>query len=808
MTNRTLQALAVLVAVFLAAGILRLNDLSVYSDSTRYLIWANSLASGDGFLDDTRPMPTRFVMNAPFYSVLLAPVAFVAPLSVPAAKIWTLLFAAGALVLMFLWLRTHVPPSAALLATALLAFNPLYLITGTEILSEAPFVCASIALLWLFERHLHGAMDERPPLLLVILTAILPLLREVGAAFVLAGLVVLFREKRGRAFLLSALPAALLFLVWTIRNLIVGSNEPGESVNLQFLLSRFVTGPDDSIVSELEARFWLNLRGYGWTIGASVFHPFPGDLIVEPSALQRSFQGTFDVLRPVLTLAAAALTGHGIVLDRPSTPAGFMRLFALVAYLVIVLFYPVHDIRFLLPLLPLVLLYMTRSLVELSRRIPAGARRAAVSVFAVVILVPNGSTIAELARTNLAYRADVTGFSASSKDALWFGQPWEAVGDWFRRNTPDSSVIASPAKDLAVFVGGRKVVEASRALPAPILERLLRDRLVEYLVTTVAWDHFQTFEIAMAESRRLWYEPVHEVANVRIYRVRSVFLDPPPATMATSPDTSTARGKILLGRERLHALDYDAARALFWEASRMEPDEPEPVFQLVTVHSIAGDSAGTMDLSRRLFTSPRSTAYSAIARAQIGAMLQLRRAERETGIQRGYTAFEAGLAYWSIGYGSAALAVMRNIARTDTTHFSAALWGCYYAKQLGDTTESYEFLKRLQRIDITASIVADWQDMRKLELKAGSAPTAVRAGLHVSIAGIYERLELYDEALDALERAEALTPDDPSILMKRAGIFERKKAFWGAKSTYERILQKHPGHGEALEKLATLTTLE
>lgn len=805
MTNRILLLLALLLMVFLTAGILRLNDLSVYSDSTRYLIWANSLASGDGFLDDTRPVPTRFVMNAPLYAVLLSPVELLAPLSVTAAKVWTLLFAAGALVLMFLWLRTHVPPSAALLATGFLAFNPLYLITGTEILSEAPFICAGIALLWLFERHLQGPPEDRPRVLLLALIALLPLLREVGAAFVLAAFVALFREKRGRSLLLAALPAALLFLLWTVRNLIVASDEPGESVNLQFLLSRFVTGPDDSIVSELEARFWLNLRGYGWTIGASVFHPFPDDLIVQPSGHHQWFQGMFETLRPVLTLAAAGLIGHGIVLDRPSTPGGFMRLFALVAYLGIILLYPVHDVRFLLPILPLVLLYMSRSVVDLSGRIPAGARRAVVAVLAVTIILPNGSTVAELVRTNLAYRADVTGFSASSEDALWFGQPWAAVGDWFQQNTPVSSVIASPAKDLAVFVDRRKVVEASRALPTPILERLLRDHAVDYLVTTIAWDNFQTFEIAMAESRRLRYEPVHEVAHVRIYRVRSAFLDPPPVPLSLRPDTSTVRGKILRGREKLHALDYDGALSLFWEASQMEPGEPEPVFQVMTVLSIAGDSAGAMDLSTQLFTYPKSTAYSAMARAQIGAMLQLRRAEREKGIQRGYTAFEAGLAYWSIGYGSTALAIMRNIARSDTTHFSAALWGCYYAKQLGDTTESFEFLKRLRKIDITAPIVADWEDMRNLELKARTTTSAEkRAAIHVSIAEVYERLELYDEALDALERAEALRPGDVLILMKRAAIFEKKKAFWGAKRTYERILVKEPGHSGALEGLGRL----
>ncbi|MEP0823235.1 MAG: hypothetical protein HRF44_10345, partial [Ignavibacterium sp.] len=61
MTRRTTLVLAALIALFLTAGFLRLNDRSLYSDSTRYLIWGNSIASGNGFLDDTRPNPSRFV---------------------------------------------------------------------------------------------------------------------------------------------------------------------------------------------------------------------------------------------------------------------------------------------------------------------------------------------------------------------------------------------------------------------------------------------------------------------------------------------------------------------------------------------------------------------------------------------------------------------------------------------------------------------------------------------------------------------------------------------------------------------------
>ena len=90
--------LILLCCLFLAAGFLRLNDLSLYTpDSSRYLIWGNSLAHGHGYLDDTQPDADRVVIHAPLYALLIAPVEFIFPLSLTAVKIWTLLWGVAAL---------------------------------------------------------------------------------------------------------------------------------------------------------------------------------------------------------------------------------------------------------------------------------------------------------------------------------------------------------------------------------------------------------------------------------------------------------------------------------------------------------------------------------------------------------------------------------------------------------------------------------------------------------------------------------------------------------------------------------------
>ena len=137
-------ALAFIAVLFFLLGILRLNDLSLYTDSTRYLAWGNSIAHGNGFVDDTQPVPEYYVVNAPLYSAVLAPVLAIFPMSLAAAKVWTLLWGVLSIILFYFLMRRMTSVPTALLAAVFFAFNPLTLTLCTEVLSEAPFLCCTL----------------------------------------------------------------------------------------------------------------------------------------------------------------------------------------------------------------------------------------------------------------------------------------------------------------------------------------------------------------------------------------------------------------------------------------------------------------------------------------------------------------------------------------------------------------------------------------------------------------------------------------------------------------------------------------
>jgi tetratricopeptide (TPR) repeat protein len=265
---------------------------------------------------------------------------------------------------------------------------------------------------------------------------------------------------------------------------------------------------------------------------------------------------------------------------------------------------------------------------------------------------------------------------------------------------------------------------------------------------------------------------------------------------------------LLRARQQLQDLRYESAIALLNAAVQRAPTRPEPVFELMAAVSVVGDSTTAIQLFERLFTLPQSTAYTQLARALITTMGKLHAAQRQSSFQRSFTAFDGGLAYWQLGYTGPALAVMRNIATADSMNFVSALWGAHFARQLGDTVESNEFLKRLNKIDKNAAIVADWNSLKRLEGRIKATSSGIdRARLHIQIARVYSKIELYEEALDALDRAEASSSEAIiDIVLARADIFEKKKTVIAATRSYRQILDLEPHNRFAKERLDSLAS--
>ncbi|MEK6651207.1 MAG: hypothetical protein AABY75_09530, partial [Bacteroidota bacterium] len=359
------RLLLLLLLLILVASVATVNDALLYTpDSARYLIWAQSLASFDGFNDFTLPDPTRYVVHAPFYPVLLVPAAFIAPGSVVAAKLTNALLALLAVWLFYRWLSRAVGTKIAAWTAALLAANGLTLIYGTQVLSEIPFAIALIAAVMLAEdlEDLHSGHTAADMAGIILALSAAMFLREIGVTVVAAFVVLWMLRKQWRAAAWVGGLCLLLYALWFLRNeVIVAGMEQPPMRNSRLLVAHLYTPQSESLFAELLARIATNARSYAGRLSTLVFAP---DIARQSHGLVSLGHGpvqwallAMPFLAPFFLAVTLLMSGAGAVWGWSRVPSVRRVAAILGLYAVPVLLYPINDIRFLYPLL-LGLLYL------------------------------------------------------------------------------------------------------------------------------------------------------------------------------------------------------------------------------------------------------------------------------------------------------------------------------------------------------------------------------------------------------------------------------------------------------------------
>lgn len=795
---------------FFVLGLLRLNDLSLYTDSTRYLIWANSLAHLKGFVDETLPIPNRFVMNAPLYALILMPSQIVSSLSVVGAKVWTLLFGALAVGLFFQWLRRYFGVPLAIGGTLFFALNPMMLVISTEVLSEAPFIAAWMTLLILMDRQCSAEnKGSRETYAFFLLLALIILIREVAMAVVAAAILHFLSRKEQKKALAAFLPGLVLYLLWTYRAITVGdAGQAGQDPNVQYIFQHFTTPSDASLISEFVGRLSLNLKGYLLDMGALLFYPFP-NLTADPSSTLKGLASFLFGNRLVLLLLVSPFIVFGMVLDVRSSSSAFFRVLSIFFFFMILLFYPVHDLRFLLPLLPLGLFFVLHTVQSIAKKaaLPGRTGLALAITSWSLLMFPNVLCDLEIFRTTMQFRSDPVNFSSRFMGSVpgYYRRAWSSAGEWIQASLPAGSVIASPAKEIAAFVRDHKVLEASRTVANPVFERLLRDHDAEYLLSFTLWGDLKTYEFQMNESRRFWFELIHEIGDISVFRIHRTLSEPNPHPQNRPPlsATPTSADYLRFGRYDFMNLRYSEALLGFTLSRNEEPRQPEPYFNLLVVHSAVSDTAGALRAFQALSGIPESTPYIPLAQEHLNLARLLRGAsEAQIPQIRSTMATNAAIACWNLGYPRLAYRITTNVIKLDSSFFNAQLWASQIARQLGDTIPAYRHLRKLEIIDRTAPIVRDFQRVRQCEDSLRKARTdETKAGLHHSLSLIYRKLELREESIDEAESAVRLQPGKAVFWLHLAQMFEEKGARFAARRSYNQVLLIDPANTVALEKL-------
>jgi hypothetical protein len=509
--------LIVITAVVLALAQLGPYLTPKFGDNAEFLLLGQSLASGRGYAWVNDPAAGPHAKYPPGYPLLIATqlvttgTVHALPAAVPYVKLLSVALFVGSLLLLYDLLLRRAGAGIAAAVTLLTAVNPFMLKYATEVLSEVPYLFASLLALVLFERSARDAEGRRPAWHALAVGAVLGVpyyVRTTGALLVAAALVYLWLLRRRREALLVGLGAALLILPWELRNrLLVGWTVYGgqffgkDAANLNY---------EPATVADLLRRAGENVVTY----------------------LTDAFDTRFSRFLPFLSVPLFLLAAGGYV-------RAVRRLTVLEVYVVLYgllcLFWPFAGGRFIVPIVPFLLYYVMLAVGWLAQRLPGrwprlaltpGARAAAALVAVTVLgTLPSVAVDARQSWYNLRHLRD-------DPPAYYRSQPdWAAflrAAAWLSEHAEPDAVIMS-RKDFLMYVyGGRLSVKYRFSTEPEELEPLLHAREPRYIVE-------DSFDFLIGDFEAL--QPALEVNGARLQLVHQT---PGPQAarvwkLATSP---------------------------------------------------------------------------------------------------------------------------------------------------------------------------------------------------------------------------------------------------------------------------------
>jgi tetratricopeptide (TPR) repeat protein/4-amino-4-deoxy-L-arabinose transferase-like glycosyltransferase len=805
-----------LILAFLVIGALRLNDGSLYTDSTRYVIWGTSIAQGKGFVDNTQPDPEYYVVNAPLLSVLLAPALLLFPYSVLAAKVWTLLWGVAFLIVFYAFLRRHFDNITSLGAVSVFAFNPLVLLLATEVMSEMAFLSfVMLCFLALEKLDSDSAPGSQNLIILLLITSSIVLLREVAVSLVGSLILYSLVTRRFKRALLIIAGSGILFGAWFYRNTVLfATPTTSQATNVSYIFQHFLTPQQAPLLQEISLRIASNVGNYSLHLAGMIFYPLPEMLIVEPTGLFLGYYKMMIVVKYIFPFIMVPFVLAGVWRDLRDRQTSTARILFLFSYLAIILMYPVHDVRFLLPLVPFMLFYALLGGQWLRTLLPAGKqslmRFLGFFTLALVVL-PNLICIFELERTNIRYVSDPLGFfdhlQQAGLEKNMFTKPWRILGRRIEQETPDGSVIAGALKEVSIFIGDRKLLELNNGVPVTTFEHYLRQYNVSYVMSTSSWDRFWSYEFQMGESRRFWFEQVQQVAGMKLYRVNSTFLTPRDQWLPTKRafiDTTTAIGLLRKGRGELLRGRYEAAIVSLSEAKRLAPAQALIPYHLLVALALSGRLTEASDELQDLYRYAQAGTYTTLAAKHIAAALALEQARSAANpMQKALAMTDLASFYWNLGYYNTSYSLMKDLLAENPGYFTALLWGWHYAMQRGDSSQAHVYLRQLQGIDPSNVVVQNFGIIEQTadSLRRESNPSQ-RARQRLTIARAYSDVDLPQEAIDEALRALGENPRTVAAWILQAEVLERLKAPRAARDAHRHALEIDSTNALARSKLS------
>ncbi|MEX2117877.1 MAG: glycosyltransferase family 39 protein [Bacteroidota bacterium] len=795
--------------LFFLMGLLSLNDVLVYNpDSSRYLVWAKSLSLFKGFEDLSIPEPFHYVVHAPLYSVLLAPSAVLSADNIALAKFFTLLTGVLLLGLFYLWLQRLTRWTFALVGVAVLAVHPLMVLFSNQILSDIPFACVAVLVFMM-----AGRVPRQPPqnlrddLILGVLLAMGILLREVGITLFLGTMIFLLsRGDLRRVLVVGSLPL-IAYGAWFFRNeILVAGIEFPPLRNSEIFTLRYFTDRDAAFLSELVARLRVNYQIYGDYVLRLLFLPQYG---TTPYGVMISTTAPYTLVQPLvpfitvpLGIFSIGLSLYGALsLIRKSLVPAFIAAFIPV-YLLLILLYPFNDVRFLFPLLVVMIALSAIGAGSLFRLLGEriGVSGRIIVSAAAIAVIPNILWCMAFVRDNMAYRRSPEQFYEQVVDTSPFPdlmtKPMSRVGEWISARHDEQVIVLTQWKELTFWLPGGKLVELNPLVPLDEFDRFIRDYDVRYVVSAIGLAGIPEFFFQMHMSLQYDFQSEYRVANLEVFSIHpfdsrhggGITRNPAQVNVRWDRE-NTMRERFGLGVSLLDAGRADSAVSVLRALADSTKGGSMILFTLAIAHEFAGDFERAKSLLSQLQVMKQSGAFlgHATYHREIIRILEQAVAEQRAGV-KAELLYIASMKYWNLGFHNRSLLLLDRALDVSPDFAPSLVFGTYYNLELERWKEARRYYLRLERsasghplINPLGRVLA-YQD----SILKSRQP---RIGHVLGLAKAYQDAGLGDSAIRTLLLRSNPDSAHPEALKMLTELYVSKRRYYPALVAVNRLLE-------------------
>lgn len=804
------------VGLFCLLGFLSLNDGMLYTpDSIRYLLWAKSLSQFNGFIDLASAEPTRYVVHAPLFSVLLAPFVAIFPGGVVTAKIVSLALGIVLLLVSYRWMEVHGGGWGARIGTIILAVHPLVLLFSTHILSDVSF---AVVLHWCF--FVVGNEENKAVSLqglkLALLVTMAIFLREVGLALWVSVVLFLVWRKHFRAAAVVFLIPLAFYGAWFIRNeiLVAGFEQP-QIQNSKLFFSHIYTPRTAGMLSELTARILNNGAFYASNLVSLILFPVQGGgsfpVVTNNDPMMPLVTGSLKmVLIPLGLLQVGLVVWGGIVRRRDERLMPLFLLF-LACYFGLLLLYPIIDNRFLFPLLPLVLGFALVGASDLRDRFfPAWDRKRlslGIAAGLFLLLLPNLVWISNLVANNLrslnTSKEEFETRRVIGEYPELYRKSFRYAGEWITQHADSSTVIATRWKELTFWLEGQKLIEVDPVMSLEAFESILRDYEAGYLVVLSDPSGIRELEFQMVQSRRFRFVPVYRTGSVEVLRV----LRPPQESPVGTPEEGWLQGSLALTEEEretramfregtllLERGDYQRAHSKFkylWDKS--EGSGYAALFTGITL-GFAGQAQGAMAVFEEFkrLSQAGSFLQHAWYHQEFLSLLQQSEANPIAG-SRALMLRTVAVNYLTLGFRYQARMIIDRAIEADSSYYPALAFGISCALENGDTSGARKYVEGMQSLDPRRPQTLSMQVLFSLFDSLTTISDAKQRVRHLfALSEVLERVGLREYAIDHLLSILEMEPTNVVAMMELGRLYILKRRWAPAAKMWNRAQSLSP----------------